>query len=123
MNLTTLVALGVSIAGMAVLDARYRLFLWRTPRRAAAVLGAGVAFLLAWDVAGIVLGIFSREANPYSTGLLLAPHLPVEEPVFLAFLCQLAMVCYTGAVRLLERRTRRDASEAGHASPARGGSR
>ena len=104
MNLITLAALLVSIACIASIDARYRLFVWRAPMRAALVLAVGVAFLLAWDAAGIVLGIFFRAPNAVSTGILLAPHLPLEEPVFLLFLCQLAMVGYTGCLRLVEAR-------------------
>jgi hypothetical protein len=41
------------------------------------------------------------------TGVLLAPELPVEELLFLIFLCWLTMNVYTGAVRLLERRRER----------------
>ncbi|MFK4730989.1 lycopene cyclase domain-containing protein [Agromyces mediolanus] len=95
----------VSIGCIALVDARYRLFFWRAPLRATLVVGLGVAMLLAWDVWGIASGIFFREPNAYSTGLLIAPHLPIEEPVFLVFLCQLAMVGYTGTLRLLARRS------------------
>ncbi|GAA2466570.1 lycopene cyclase domain-containing protein [Agromyces soli] len=93
-----------SIACIALVDARYRLFFWRAPLRATVVVAVGVATLLAWDLWGISLGIFFREPNAYSTGLLIAPHLPIEEPVFLAFLCQLAMVGYTGLLRVLAHR-------------------
>jgi lycopene cyclase domain-containing protein len=98
MSFVYLAALLVSIGCMVLLDRRFRLFFWRAPGRAAAVLGAGVAFFLAWDVAGITLGIFFREVNEISTGIVLAPHLPVEEVVFLAFLCYLTMVLYTGCL-------------------------
>ncbi|MFD6056122.1 lycopene cyclase domain-containing protein [Agromyces sp. NPDC060279] len=94
-----------SIACVALVDARYRLFFWRAPLRATVVVAVGVAMLLAWDLWGISLGIFFREPNAYSTGLLLAPHLPIEEPVFLVFLCQLAMVGYTGLLRLRAHRS------------------
>jgi lycopene cyclase domain-containing protein len=104
MTFATLLSLLVSIACVAAVDARYRLFVWRAPLPAALVLAVGVAFLLAWDAAGIVLGIFFRETNAFSTGVLLAPHLPLEEPVFLLFLCQLAMVGYTGCLRVVGRR-------------------
>lgn len=100
MSLAYLAGLLVSMACIALLDARYRLFLWRAPLRATIVLAIGVAYLLAWDAAGIALDIFFRDANAFSTGVLLAPHLPVEEPVFLLFLCQITMTAYCGAVRL-----------------------
>lgn len=99
--------LGVLLAGigcMVLLDLRFRL-VFRAPGvgplRAAAVLAAGLVFFLAWDLAGIALGIFLRAENPVSTGILLAPELPLEEVVFLAFLCYLTLVLYAGALRVL----------------------
>lgn len=112
MTFVTLAALLVSIVCVTAVDARFRLFAWRAPVAATLVLAVGLAFLLAWDAAGIVLGIFFREANAFSTGILLAPHLPLEEPVFLLFLCQLAMVGYTGCLRLLQGRRARAAPDA-----------
>lgn len=106
MSFVYLGALLVSIGCMVLLDRRFRLVFWAAPGRAAAVLAIGVAFFLAWDVAGIALGIFFREVNDISTGWLVAPHLPVEEVVFLAFLCYLTMVAYRGCLALLARRRR-----------------
>jgi hypothetical protein len=37
------------------------------------------------------------------TGLMLAPELPLEELVFLLFLCELTMVLVLGAQRVLDR--------------------
>ncbi|WP_309104299.1 lycopene cyclase domain-containing protein [Microbacterium sp.] len=89
---------------MLLLDWRYRLFFWRDPLAAAIVMVVGLAFFLTWDVAGIALGIFLRGDGPAATGILLAPHLPIEEPVFLLFLVLCTMVLYTGSVRLIARR-------------------
>jgi lycopene cyclase domain-containing protein len=104
MSFAYLAVLLFSAAGVLVLDARYRLFSWRSPRRAAAVLVVGTAFFLAWDVAGIGLGVFFHGTGEYMTGLMLAPELPLEELVFLLFLCELTMVLVLGAQRLLEHR-------------------
>jgi lycopene cyclase domain-containing protein len=109
-----------SIVCIALVDARYRLFFWRAPLRATVVVALGVAMLLVWDLWGISLGIFFREPNAYSTGLLIAPHLPIEEPVFLAFLCQLAMVGYTGLLRLLAHRSAQPAAGPAADSTAEG---
>jgi len=71
---------------------------------------AGVLFLLAWDLLGIALGIFARGENPYMTGILLAPQLPLEELFFLTFLCYLVMVLLSGAdhvLKALQRRRKR----------------
>ncbi|HWS49987.1 MAG TPA: lycopene cyclase domain-containing protein [Microbacterium sp.] len=89
---------------MLLLDWRYRLFFWRDPLAAAIVMATGFAFFLTWDVAGIALGIFLRGNGPAATGILLAPHLPIEEPVFLLFLVLCTMVLYTGGARLIARR-------------------
>jgi lycopene cyclase domain-containing protein len=116
MSFVYLAALLVSIGCMVLLDRRFRLFFWRAPGRAAAVLAIGVAFLLAWDVAGITLGIFFREVNSISTGWLVAPHLPVEEIVFLTFLGYLTMILYRGCLELrahLANRRARSAHEPG----------
>lgn len=116
MSLVYLAALLVSIGCMVLLDRRFGLFFWRAPGRAAAVLGIGVAFLLAWDVAGIALGIFFREVNSISTGWLVAPHLPVEEVVFLTFLGYLTMILYSGCLELrshLANRRSRSSDEPG----------
>lgn len=106
MSFVYLAALLVSIGSMVLLDRRFRLFFWRAPGRAAAVLAIGTAFFLVWDLAGIGLGIFFREVNTISTGVLLAPHLPVEEVVFLVFLCYLTMVLYSGCLALRSHRRR-----------------
>ncbi|MET0783015.1 lycopene cyclase domain-containing protein [Orlajensenia leifsoniae] len=91
MTFAYLGALLVSLAGMVVLDWRYRLFFWRSPVRAAIVLISGVVFFLIWDLVGIDLGLFSRGETAYMTGILLAPELPLEEAFFLTFLCYLTM--------------------------------
>ncbi|MCS0500397.1 lycopene cyclase domain-containing protein [Protaetiibacter mangrovi] len=94
MNLLYLAALLVSIAGMVVLDARFRLFLWRSPGTALVTLAIGVGMLLVADAIGIALGVFGIGDTPYLSGIVLAPHLPLEEPFFLLFLCQLTMVVH-----------------------------
>ncbi len=103
-----LVALLIALAGMAVLDARFRLFFGRGhPMRAALVLAIGVLFFLGWDLAGIRLGIFFRGETPFMTGITLAPELPLEEPIFLTLLCYLTMNLLGGAALVLGRRARR----------------
>jgi lycopene cyclase domain-containing protein len=89
-----LLALAVALAGMVILDRRFRLFFWRAPIRAAVVLVVGLAFFLVWDLQGIRLGIFFRGETSFMTGWQLAPQLPIEEPLFLLLLCYLAMNLY-----------------------------
>lgn len=109
MGVVYLAALLVSLSCMLLLDRRFRLFFWRDPIAALIVTVVGVAFFLIWDVAGIASGIFFRGEAAIATGVLLAPELPIEEPVFLLFLVVCTMVLYTGAARILAHRRPRAA--------------
>ncbi|WP_353809740.1 lycopene cyclase domain-containing protein [Agromyces sp. SYSU T00194] len=102
-GLAYLGALLVSMAAMCAIDARFRLVFWAEPWRAAVVVAIGVAAFLAWDVAGIGLGVFFRGETAFMTGILIAPELPVEEVLFLTFLCHLTLVAVRGAARVLDR--------------------
>ncbi|MGC5617302.1 lycopene cyclase domain-containing protein [Georgenia sp. Z1491] len=117
MSWTYLTALLVSTAGMATIDARHQLFLWRAPRRALLVVLVGTAYFLAWDAAGIVTGLFRHLDSRFATGLLLAPHMPVEEIVFLVFLSYLTMVLLMAAGRALGRTQRPGPGTATSAPP------
>lgn len=114
-----LLVLVTVIGCMALLDWRHRLFLWRRPAAAAAVLAVGMAYFLAWDVWGIAEGVFLHRESAYMTGVMLAPQLPLEEGFFLLFLSQITMVLFTGAVRLLEHRAARAAGTTTTTEPAR----
>ncbi|TXN27746.1 lycopene cyclase domain-containing protein [Lacisediminihabitans profunda] len=95
-----LVALAIALTGMVLLDRRFRLFFWADARRATIVLVVGVVFFLAWDAAGIGLGIFFRGETGFMTGLVIAPELPVEEVFFLTLLCYLTMNAVGAATRM-----------------------
>ena len=99
-----LAAILVSAAGIATLDARFRLAAFRAPRATLWAVLIGVAFFLVWHAAGILTGAFFKGESPLFLGIDLAPELPLEEPVFLAFLCYLALVVYGAATRVLDRR-------------------
>ena len=103
-----LAALFVGIGGMLLLDHRFRLFFWHDAAIATLITVIGTILFLVWDVAGIALGIFLRGDSPVATGIVLAPELPLEEPVFLIFLVLCTMVIYTGAVRILTPQQRVD---------------
>jgi lycopene cyclase domain-containing protein len=96
----------VSLGCMVLLDQRLRLFFWHDARRAAAVLAAGLVFFLAWDLAGIGLGIFFRGQNE-TIGIELGPELPLEEPIFLVFLSYLVMNLFLLFRRGLQARSHR----------------
>lgn len=114
-----LLAILVSAAGVALLDRRWRLAAWRAPGRTAACVGIATAFFLAWDAAGIASGVFVKGASPLLIGVDLAPQLPIEEPIFLAFLGYFALVVWAGALRVLSRGTDAASSHAGRATGGR----
>ncbi len=100
-SLLYLAALLISAVCMLLIDWRHRLFVFREPLRAVIILVIGAVFFLLWDIAGIALGIFFQGSGPYMTGIMLAPELPLEELVFLLFLCHVTMVLVLGAQRVL----------------------
>lgn len=103
---TYLAALLLSLGAMALIDARWRIAFWRAPGAATLAVGAGAALLLVWDVVGIGFGVFFRGKSPWATGVVIAPDLPIEEPVFLVFLCYLALVAVLGTERVLRAKAR-----------------
>ena len=107
MGVLYLLALAVALTGMVLVDRRFRLFFWADAPRAAIVLVVGVAFFLAWDIAGIGLGIFFRGGTSFMTGVLIAPELPIEEVFFLTLLCYLTMNAVGAASLAVGRREAR----------------
>jgi lycopene cyclase domain-containing protein len=85
MSAVYLIALAISISGLAALDFKYKLAIAKT-RKYLCVILISVSFFLMWDIAGINLGIFFRGSGELQTGILLAPELPVEEFFFLILL-------------------------------------
>ena len=105
-----LAAILISAAGVALLDRRWRLAVWEAPGRTAGAVAIGTAFFLAWDAVGIATGVFVKGDSTLLLGVDLAPHLPLEEPFFLAFLCYLALVAWGAARRYAARPRRTDAA-------------
>ncbi|MGO1398793.1 MAG: lycopene cyclase domain-containing protein [Brevibacterium yomogidense] len=91
-----LAALLVSTVCMGLLDHRFRLVLWHTPRgrawRGAVTVLIGVVFFLIWDLAAIAFGHYGAGRTTAMTGIMVAPELPIEEIVFITFLSYLTLV-------------------------------
>ncbi|WP_150307481.1 lycopene cyclase domain-containing protein [Planctomonas psychrotolerans] len=104
MGILYFVALAISLACMALIDRRWKLFFWRDARSALIVLVVGVLFFLLWDIAGISQGVFFRGETEFMTGLQIAPELPVEEVFFLTLLCYLTMNMVNGFGRIADRK-------------------
>jgi lycopene cyclase domain-containing protein len=116
--------LGVLASTVAV-DRRARLVLFSaTPGRGAAVLVAGTLVFLAWDLVAIDRGFYAR-GGPVTTGVELAPHLPLEELFFILFLCHLTLVLHgllrRGLARRAASRSGLAARDAAAVVPARTG--
>ena len=99
-----LAAILLSAAGVAVIDARFRLAVRPHPWQTAIAVAVGTAFFLVWDAVGIATGVFVKGDSPLYVGVDLAPQLPLEEPLFLAFLSYFALVSWAGAERVLSRK-------------------
>ena len=89
-----LAALLVATGCMMLLDQRFRLVLWRAPRRAVFTVAAGIVFFLLWDLAAIAAGHYVAGNSSAMTGIMLAPELPIEEIVFITFLCYTTLVLW-----------------------------
>lgn len=94
MEYAYLAAIIVSFMGMLLLDWRHNVALFHHPRRTAAVVAAGVGLFIIWDILGISLGIFFSGRSDYMSGIYLAPEFPLEELLFLTFLCYFVLIVY-----------------------------
>lgn len=92
----------VSFGGILVIDHRWKLAAFRAPAATVLAVTSAVALFLTWDVLGVRSGVFFRGVTDFMTGLTVAPEIPLEEIVFLAFLSYLSLVCATGAARAVE---------------------
>ncbi|WP_102510219.1 lycopene cyclase domain-containing protein [Sanguibacter massiliensis] len=105
-----LAALLVSAAGVLAIDLRWRLLLgarrspFGTRLRVLGVVGAGAALLLVWDVVAIRAGFYGRGLGDALVGVEVAPHLPIEEIVFVVFLAYVTLVVAAGMLRWLGQR-------------------
>ncbi|AKK04972.1 lycopene cyclase domain [Corynebacterium mustelae] len=90
----------VSLMCMVLCDWRWTLAFFADAKAATALcLGLVVLFLI-WDGLGIATGSFFRGGSDYMTGIILAPELPIEEPIFLFFLSYLTINVTTATRRL-----------------------
>lgn len=98
-----LAALLVSLAGMLMIDRVHQVALWHDARRTSLVVAIGVAVFIVWDIFGIALGIFFSGRSQYMSGLYLGPEFPIEELLFLTFLCYFTLIVYLIGARVWPR--------------------
>lgn len=98
----------VALVCMALCDWRWKLAFFLDARRATILSVVIVVAFLVWDALGIVTGSFFRGGSDYMTGVVLAPEMPLEEPIFLFFLTYLTINLTSGARLLLDARVNAD---------------
>ena len=98
-----LIFLLVTIGCMVLCDWRWKLAFFHDARRATILSVVLVAAFLLWDVLGIATGTFFRGDASYMTGILLGPEMPLEEPIFLFFLCYLILNLTAGTRMAVQR--------------------
>lgn len=103
MSYLYLLALLGSMFCMGLVDHRFKLFLFRMPRTAVLAVVIGIVLFICWDLVAISLDIYTKGDSPHMTGLDLAPHLPVEELVFITFLCYITGVLHGLMTWVLDR--------------------
>jgi lycopene cyclase domain-containing protein len=89
-----LIGLCVSLAGLAVLDYRYKLTFWYNTRRTCWTIGTAVGVFVIWDILGILLGIFFHGGSLWTLPLRILPEFPIEELFFLSLLCYVTLLLY-----------------------------
>ncbi|MFC6152106.1 lycopene cyclase domain-containing protein [Nocardioides yefusunii] len=102
MSLLYLTFLLVSLVCMGTIDARFKLFLFRRPRVALPVVVAGFVLFVVWDLVAIATDMYAKGESRAMTGIDVAPHLPIEELVFITFLTYITGVIHFGFLRLLD---------------------
>lgn len=98
-----LISLLIGIVGMTIIDRRFKLAYWYDHRRTIITLGLCIAMFIAWDVLGIVLGIFFHGGSKFTLPMRIFPEFPIEELFFLYLLCYTTLVIYRGALSLWPR--------------------
>ncbi|MCX6806401.1 MAG: lycopene cyclase domain-containing protein [Patescibacteria group bacterium] len=83
-----------SIFGMTLIDYRYKLIFFNTPRAAAMSIAIVMTLLLVADIIGINWNIFSTNSR-YVAGVFIgSENLPIEEFLFLFLLCYFILNLY-----------------------------
>lgn len=96
MEYAYLVGLIVSITGLALLDYRFKLAFWHNKMQTIYTLLVAIGVFIAWDICGIILGIFKHGSSAFNLPFTIAPEFPIEELFFLTLLCYTALMLYRG---------------------------
>ena len=92
MNFIYLVALLLSLAGLATIDRRFKLAFAKNPKAALLAILLPYLLFVIWDSAGIALRIFFKGQSQFLSGIMLARDFPIEEMFFLTLLCYTTLI-------------------------------
>lgn len=99
MQYVYLLSLLISFAGILTIDYRHQLAIFLDAVRTGITVAVGVVFFILWDIVGIWTGIFFSGESRYMSGIYLGPEFPLEELLFLSFLCYFTLVVYNYGVK------------------------
>ena len=88
-----LLSIVVSLLGMAIIDYRYKLALFKHNSRAIKILAIATSIFIVWDIAGILSGIFFIGSGDLLVGIRVG-EFPIEELFFLALLNYFSLLLY-----------------------------
>jgi lycopene cyclase domain-containing protein len=94
-----LAALLTSLAGLTLLDVRFKLAFFNRPIRSLVTIAVPYFFFVTWDLTGIEGGIFFRGESLHVVGISVFNEFPIEELFFLAVLCYTALIGYAALER------------------------
>lgn len=91
-----LLTLFISIFCLIIVDVKYSLALTKNLKATIFTVFIIVGLFLLWDVMGISLNIFFEGTSKYTSGIMISPHLPIEEIFFLMLFSYLTLLLYRG---------------------------
>lgn len=95
-HIVYLTGLLLGIAGLVILDYRFKLAFWTDTVRTIKTILIGVTFFIVWDLLGIRFDIFLQGHSQYMLPFSILPEFPLEELFFLFLLCYLTLLLYLG---------------------------
>lgn len=90
-----LLALIISISGLALIDYRLKLTLFTRTKQTIQIILISLIVFVAWDIIGIKLGIFFIGENNLLLGIRVG-QFPIEEVLFLILLNYCSLITYLG---------------------------
>ncbi|MCX6805644.1 MAG: lycopene cyclase domain-containing protein [Patescibacteria group bacterium] len=93
-NFFYIVILLFSITAIALVDWRFKLVFFLDAKASMLAIGLSALLLLCFDVAGIVIGIFTTNQIYVSGWYFVTPNLPIEEFIFLFLLGYVTLMVY-----------------------------